>query len=257
MSPSEATPSPSVAGAAPPPPPDPECKTLSDKNKEFRKKNDDKVIKTVNDKDVTFGESGTVAHGNFTSASDGHGPYIGVSATKQLEAAKVGGLCKPTTDVHDAKEWTDKYDNQRSTPVSYKMKVCPENVCIHPAGGLEAHAELNIINNLPKPPTPGDKLLLSIDWNSDKGKGNPCPNTTRRSHAPASASRSPPATRMVSASTAAKTPRKWICEMPQDVTRLYDLSLCRPTWRRIRWSSLGRSRGAPCANRRDSAFEGP
>ena len=91
MSPSEATPSPSVAGAAPPPPPDPECKTLSDKNKEFRKKNDDKVIKTVNDKDVTFGEFGTVAHGNFTSASDGHGPYIGVSATKQLEAAKVGG----------------------------------------------------------------------------------------------------------------------------------------------------------------------
>ena len=61
------------------------------------------------------------------------------------------------------------------------MKVCPENVCIHPAGGLEAHAELNIINNLPKPPTPGDKLLLSIDWNSDKGKGNPnpCPNCAK------------------------------------------------------------------------------
>lgn len=180
----------SVGGFSPP-----DCQKLKLMNDAFREAHNDKVIKKTKDKEVTFDDSGTVAHGVYRPGSgSASAPMVGTSATQQLQAAKVNGLCpSPGPDmVHTRTPWeyerevtvtdegTGKKTKQKKkikgeSPASYKMKFCPGNECIHPAGGLEAHAELNILNCLPKPPKAGDSILLGIDWNSSKGKHNPNP----------------------------------------------------------------------------------
>ena len=106
----------------------------------------------------------------------------------------MNGLCPPTSRVHERVPY-EHIDNktgevtERWAASSYKMNFCPGNECIHPAGGLQAHAELNVLNNLPQPTTEKDTILLAIDWNSAKGKGNPnpCGNCQKTMACPANA----------------------------------------------------------------------
>jgi Domain of unknown function (DUF4150) len=203
----------SNASIAPPgkgtPPPDPDCEALKNENTAFRVKHNDKVIKKKDGKPVTFDESGTVAHGRLNG---GGSPMTGTSATKQLGLADDLGACPPVSTKGIGKfrasgaaenSQFKLMDNPRYEPppasgpdtrsdskkaekpkvVHVKFKVCDEE-CTHPTGGLEAHAELNILNCVTERakkagrPVSGSKLLLAIDWNHEKGKGDtrPCGN---------------------------------------------------------------------------------
>lgn len=195
-------------------PPDPECKELKDLNDDFRKKHNDKVIKRTKDEDgettaTTFDQSGTVAHGKFTSGKTST-TFMGTSATRQLQKAGVEGQCQPvsTTGIAAFRSGASSSNAQfskvsnpafrpppvdgpdtrpdrakKETVVHVKMDIC-DGKCTHPTGGLEAHAELNILNCIARKAkeaggstSRADKLLLGIDWNSAKGKGDPNPCT--------------------------------------------------------------------------------
>jgi hypothetical protein len=206
----------SGAGANPPPPStEQECAELKKQNEDFRKDHNTKVIKKTKEKDgktstTTFDESGTVCHGKLTSGGSSS-TLMGTSATRQLQKAGVQGQCQPvsTTGIaafrsegissnaqfaqmpnKDFKPPPAEGPDTRSdrakkeTVVHVKMDIC-DGKCIHPTGGLEAHAELNILNcvarqarDAGRSTSRSDKLLLGIDWNSEKnGKGNPNPCT--------------------------------------------------------------------------------
>lgn len=194
----------SAAGGAPPDmPTDDDCKALETQNAEYRttkrgttgKTNDQKVIKTRKDgTKVTFSESGTVTSGAFLpEGGTAARRFTGVSATRSLQTVK-GNLCQsssvpgtPKPDDDRTKTYVDNSANRKrqrvgdpytANPASYKLPFCPGDPYEHPGGGLQGHAELNILNNVPQPTTQKDRLLLKIDWNHDgtKGDDRPCTN---------------------------------------------------------------------------------
>lgn len=161
-----------ATAGAPDGPSDDDCKALDQRNKDFREKNDEVVVKKANEKKgtdaVKFGESGTVTNGAFMpgGATSGTG-MVGAAPTGKLPA--VGqNLCQPTSDS------ITKEGNK--APSSYKFPFCPGNQYEHPAGGFQAHAELNVLNNVPQPTTSADRLLLNINWAHDglTNDPNPC-----------------------------------------------------------------------------------
>lgn len=198
------------AGAGPPgDAADPDCAALSAENAAFRVKHDKKVIKKKEGVETTFDESGTVAHGRVNG---GGGPLTGSSATQQLKLADDPGTCQPVStkgigkfrasgaasnsqfalmnnpryepppaEGPDTRSKTKQKEKEKVVHV--KFKIC-DNECTHPTGGLEAHAELNILNCVAErakaagQSLSGSTLLLSIDWNHEKGKHDtrPCVN---------------------------------------------------------------------------------
>ena len=94
-----------------------------------------------------------------------------MSATSQLSAAK-GNLCPAVTKVHTSGPPIDKKTKKPKlkkngepygdVPKSYEMGFCPDEKCVHPAGGLQSHAEMNILNDLPQPTTTADVVVLNI-----------------------------------------------------------------------------------------------
>lgn len=165
------------ASLAPPSPPDPppesECAALKAKNAEFRKKNNQTEVKDG----VSFDDSGTITHGNFYPAGGGAVPMAGASATRQLCAAGVKGLCQPV-NTNSTKEPKGKFTTSSEGKKRVVMDICGGK-CSHPVGGLHAHAELNILNEIGRrgPTSRADRVVLGIDWNSAKGKGDPNPCT--------------------------------------------------------------------------------
>ena len=170
-----------------PPRPSAECATLKSQNTAFREKYGRKIIKTRKStgKGVQFNTSGTVSHANFRSAGGGGGAsFTGVSATKELVKAGVPGLCAPVNAKKKPRPKTrnkprqnkGNFTNKKKTRI--KMDFC-DGACVHDVG-LEAHAELNILNCIGRrgPTTKKDSVTFGIDWNGAEGKGspNPCPN---------------------------------------------------------------------------------
>ena len=176
-----------AAAGRPPPPPKSECAKLNAQNTAFREKNGRKIIKTrkTSGKGVQFNTAGTVTHSTFKSAGGG-GPasFVGVSATKELVKAGVPGLCAPVNARKKPKPATTRsprkpkgqFTNKKKTRI--KMDFC-DGACIHDVG-LEAHAELNILNCIGRrgPTTKKDSLTLGTSWNGKEGPNspNPCGN---------------------------------------------------------------------------------
>jgi hypothetical protein len=192
-------------------PADPECAELKAQNDAFRGDHNNKVIKKnpEDGTETTFEQSGTVCHGKF-SAGGKSSSFMGSSATGELQRAGVEGQCQPvsTTGIAEFRAGADssnarfsKIENRayrppptegpdkrskrakKETVVHVKMDFC-DGKCTHPTGGLEAHAELNILNCVARRqaagelPKAGAKLLLAVSWNHDGQKDDafPCKN---------------------------------------------------------------------------------
>ncbi|MBU2959872.1 DUF4150 domain-containing protein [Citreicella sp. C3M06] len=202
----------SVAGGAPPGPPNSDdCAALEARNAEFRnrerdddpnpdgtpRRNDEVAI---NSSGTTFQQAGTVTSGAYVPAGGSAGAgYTGTSATNALANAKNNALSAPTTtpartahvyerdgrrhrlDAQGNKIRKTKADGSfyADTVTHYRFPFCPDEPYDHPGGGLHAHAELNILNDIGSSAqasgrtlTKDDRVLLKIDWNHQT-RGNP------------------------------------------------------------------------------------
>ncbi|WP_374643858.1 DUF4150 domain-containing protein [Tabrizicola sp.] len=164
----------SVAGLTPPEPPsESDCQALSAKNEYFRENVNaecgPEVANNVN-------QNHTVSHGFYRSGAVGNAPFTGVSCSNQLASVFSNSLSRPI----DTRRNTGRFvqvQRDDETVRHVRMDIC--EACTQPIGGLQAHAELNILNDIGRRfgNGPGGTVVLSINWRSGGSQMPPEPCT--------------------------------------------------------------------------------
>jgi len=168
----------SIAGLSPPSPPTKsECKALEAKNGYFR---DSVAAECPPEVAANVNQNHTVCHGTYRSGAVSGAPFTGVSCSSQLVSA-FSSLSRPLDTTASNIISLDRVHSKgknKGKPVKHANSDICKN-CTQPIGGLQAHAEMNILHDIGRTfgNVPSGSVLLSIDWMSGGSQQPPEPCT--------------------------------------------------------------------------------